>query len=89
MPQILAEFKRIRTDPVSEAEMETAINFYLESFADAFQSAQATMSSFANLEMTGKPLDYYKTYRSKIQAVTKARVQEVAGKYITRTKRSS
>jgi predicted Zn-dependent peptidase len=79
---ILAEFNRVRTEPASEAEMETAINYYLESFADAFQSAQATMSSFANLEMTGKPRDYYKTYRSKIQAVTKARVQEVAAKYI-------
>jgi predicted Zn-dependent peptidase len=79
---ILAEFKRIRTEAVSDAEMETAVNYYLESFADAFQSAQATMSSFANLEMTGKPMDYYKTFRPKIQAVTKARVQEVAMKYI-------
>jgi predicted Zn-dependent peptidase len=79
---ILAELDRIRKEPVSEAEMETAINYYLESFADTFQSAQATMSSFANLEMTGKPMDYYKTYRSKIQAVTLARVQEVATKYL-------
>jgi zinc protease len=79
---ILAEFNRIRTEPVSDAEMETAINYFLESFADAFQSAQATMSSFANLEMTGKPMDYYKTFRTKIQAVTKGRVQEVATKYV-------
>jgi zinc protease len=79
---ILAEIDRIRKEPVSDSEMETAINYYLESFADGFQSAQATMASFANLEMTGKPLDYYKTYRSKIQAVTKARVQEVAQKYL-------
>jgi len=79
---ILAEFDRIRKEPVSDAEMETAINYYLESFADNFQSAQATMMSFANLEMTGKPMDYFKTYRSKIQAVSKARVQEVATKYI-------
>jgi zinc protease len=79
---ILAEFDRIRTTPVSDAEMDTAINYYLESFADAFQSAQSTMMSFANLEMTGKPMDYFKTYRSKIQAVTKARVQEAATKYI-------
>jgi zinc protease len=79
---ILAEFDRIRTTPVSDAEMDTAVNYYLESFADGFQSAQSTMMSFANLEMTGKPMDYYKTYRSKFQAVTKARVQEVAGKYI-------
>ncbi|RPJ01166.1 MAG: insulinase family protein, partial [Candidatus Aminicenantes bacterium] len=79
---ILAEFDRIRKEPVSDAEMETALNYYLESFADNFQSAQATMMSFANLEMTGKPMDYFKTYRSKIQAVSKARVQEVATKYI-------
>ncbi len=79
---ILAEFDRIRKEPVADAEMETAINYYLESFADSFQSSQTTMMNFANLEMTGKPMDYYKTYRSKIQAVTKARVQEVAQKYI-------
>jgi zinc protease len=79
---ILAEFDRIRREPVSDAEMETATNYYLESFADTFQSPQQTMTSFANLEMTGRPMDYFKTYRSKIQAVTKARVQEVAQKYI-------
>ena len=79
---IQAEFDRIRREPVTDAEMETALNYYLESFADSFQSAQATMMSFANLEMTGKPMDYYKAYRARIQAVTKARVQEVANKYI-------
>jgi predicted Zn-dependent peptidase len=62
--------------------METAVNFYLESFADSFQTPQITMSSFANLEMTGRPMDYYKTYRDKVKTVTKAKVQEVARKYI-------
>ena len=79
---ILAELDRIRKEPVSDAEMETAINYYLESFANNFQSPQTTMMNFADLEMTGKPRDYYKTYRSKIEAVTKARIQEVANKYI-------
>ncbi|MEN6559189.1 MAG: pitrilysin family protein [Acidobacteriota bacterium] len=79
---ILAEFDRIRRQPVTDAEMETAVNYYLESFADNFQSPQTTMMNFANLEMTGKPADYYKTYLAKIKAVTKARVQEVATKYI-------
>jgi zinc protease len=79
---ILEELKRIRTEPVSDAEMETAVNYYLESFADNFQTPQVTMTNFANLEMTGRPMDYYKTYRDKIKAVTKTRVQEVAQKYI-------
>ena len=79
---ILNELERIRKEPVSDAEMETAINYYLESFADSFQTSQATMANFANLEMTGKPMDYYKTYRDKIKAVTKAKVQAAAEKYI-------
>jgi len=75
---ILDEFNRIRREPVSDAEMETAVNYYLESFSNFFESPQTTMTTFANLEMTGKPLNYYKTYRDNIRAVTKAKVQEVA-----------
>ncbi len=79
---ILDEINRIRNEPVSDSEMETAVNFYLESFSDSFQSPAMTMMSFANLEMTGKPMDYYKTYRDRIKAVTKARVEQVANKYL-------
>jgi len=79
---IMNELNRIRKEPVSDAEMETAVNYYLESFSNAFESPQATMSTFADLEMKGKPMDYYKTYRDKIRAVTKATVQKVANKYI-------
>ncbi len=79
---ILDEFKRIRKQPVTDAEMDTAINYYLESFSNFFASPQATMSTFAELEMTGKPMDYYKTYRDKIKAVDKAKVQAVANKYV-------
>jgi predicted Zn-dependent peptidase len=79
---ILKEMERIRKEPVSADEMETAVSYYLESFSDNFQSPQATMSNFAVLEMQGKPMDYYKTYRSKIQGVTKEKVMEVANKSI-------
>lgn len=76
------EFNRIRREPVSDDEMDTAINYYLESFSNVFESPQSTMSTFAELEMEGKPMDYYKTYRDKIKAVTKSKVQEVANEYI-------
>lgn len=79
---ILKEFERIRQQLVSDAEMETAINYYLESFADFFQSPIGTMVNFANLELQGKPMNYYATYLDKIKAVTKEKVLEVAKKYI-------
>jgi predicted Zn-dependent peptidase len=79
---ILKEFRRIREELVSDAEMETAINYYLESFSDFFTSPMMTMNSFANLEMRGRPMDYYKKYRDQIKSVTKQKVLEVANKYI-------
>ena len=79
---ILNEFDRIRKEPVSDKEMETAVNYYLESFSDFFTTPALTMTNFAMLEMQGKPLDYYKTYRDKIKSVTKQRVLEAADRYI-------
>jgi hypothetical protein len=40
------------------------------------------MRNFATLEMDGKPMDYFKTFRGKIKAVTQAPVQGVVPKYI-------
>jgi zinc protease len=79
---ILDEVNRIRQAPVSDTELGLAIDYFLESFSSAFESPHATMTTFAELDMTGKPMDYYKTYRDRIRAVTKARVQEVAAKYV-------
>jgi zinc protease len=79
---IQAEFKRVRETEVTDAEMEVAVNYFLESFPSSFETAENIVATFANLEMTGKPMDYYKTYRDKISAVTKAKVREVANKYI-------
>ncbi|MDZ7330684.1 MAG: insulinase family protein [candidate division KSB1 bacterium] len=79
---ILNEFKRIQKELVSDQELETAKNYYLDSFPDRFSSAIGTMISFANLEYDGFPMDYYDTYREKYQAVTKQDILRVAKKYI-------
>ncbi len=79
---ILKEFKRIREEVVTDQEMETAKNFFLDSFPDRFSTAIGTMNTFASLEYDGFPLDYYDTYCDKIRAVTKQDVLRVAKKYI-------
>lgn len=76
------EFERIRESLVSDEEMETAINYYIESFSNYFTTPMTIMSNFARLEMQGRSMDYYQTYRDKIKRVTKERVLEVAKKYI-------
>ncbi len=76
------EFRRIRETEVTDDELEVAVNYYLESFSSAFETPDMTMTTFANLEMTGKPMDYYKTYRDCVRAVSKAKVREVANRTI-------
>jgi len=79
---IADEFRRIREEPVSDREMETAKSFYLDSFPDRFSSARASMQSLARLEYDGFPADYYDTFRDKFNAVTKEDVLRVAMQYI-------
>jgi len=79
---IRREFERIRKEPVQDQEMETALNFYQESFANLFASPAQVAESLAQLEMDGKPFDYYKTYRQKYNQVTKEMVMAAAQKFI-------
>jgi predicted Zn-dependent peptidase len=79
---ILDEFRRIREEPVTDEEMETARSYYLDSFPSRFSTPIATMSDFARLEYDGFPMDYYETYRNKIESVTKEDVQRVAREHI-------
>lgn len=79
---ILKEFERIREELVTDEELETAINYYLESFSEFFSSPITTMRNFALLELQGRPMNYYQTYRDNIRRVTKEKVLEVAKKYI-------
>lgn len=79
---IRKEFERIRTQPVSDAELETARNFYVESFSEMFSTPMSTLRTLALLELQGRPLDYYQSYREKFQKVTAASVQAAAQKYL-------
>jgi zinc protease len=79
---ILAEFHRIRNEEVSDEEMDTAKNYYIDSFPSRFSSPIGTMGDFANLEFKGFPADYYETYRANYEKVTKEDVLRVAQKYI-------
>ncbi|MEW6746155.1 MAG: pitrilysin family protein [Planctomycetota bacterium] len=79
---ILNEFRRIQNEPVTDAEMETAKSYYLDSFPNQFSTPIGTMSAFARLEYDAFPMDYYETYRDKIEKVTKADVMRVAKQYL-------
>jgi predicted Zn-dependent peptidase len=79
---ILDEIVRIRSEPVTEEELETVKTSAVETFPRRFSSAAAVAGTFANAELVGRDLNYYATYRDRIREVTAEEVLRVAKKYL-------
>ena len=79
---VLEEIERIRTEKVSEQELNDAKASFVETFTRAFASAAATARLFAADEYTGRAADYWRTYRERISAVTVDDVLRVAQQYL-------
>ena len=79
---VLDEIKKIRTQKVTPDELERAVNYRVEVFPRIFATAAAIVGTFANDEYTGRPADFWSTYRARIRAVTADDVLRVALKYL-------
>ena len=79
---VLEEIDRIRSEPVSEAELATSIASFVETFTRNFSSAASTARLFATDEYTGRDPSYVTTYRERIAAVTADDVLRVAREYL-------
>ena len=79
---ILEEMETMRTEPVSEKELETAQKSFIETFPRRFESKPAMLQTFINDEFTDRPNDWWQTYRDRVRAVTAADVQRVAEQHL-------
>lgn len=79
---MLAEVRRIRTEPVSTEELETAKTSLIATFPRTFESKAGTLALFADDEMTGRPDDYWSTYRERVAAITADDVLRVAQEHL-------
>lgn len=79
--EFMNEIHKIRTQPVTQAELDLAKAKYIGNFVMETQKP-GTIASFALRTKTQDlPADFFENYIKNIQAVTAADVQRVAGKY--------
>jgi zinc protease len=67
---VLEEIEKIRKDKVTSEELDTAVSHAIGLFPRAFATPQATASTLANDEFTGRDPTFWKTYRQKMKALT-------------------
>lgn len=79
---ILEIFEELKTQPVSDSELEGFKNILLLRYKKAVKSVQARARIILEDEIENIPFDFWK-FREEIKKVTKESVMEVANKYLT------
>src|SRR6185369_6190977 len=69
-------------EPVSDAELNAAREYLINSFMFGFTSPASIVNQRARLEFYGYPEDYLEQYRDQIAKVTKIDILNAARKYL-------
>lgn len=75
---VFEELKRLRSEPVPEAELAGAKSGLVEKFPAYFPSRFSTLATYASEELTHRDPAYWATWREKVAAVTPADVLRAA-----------
>lgn len=84
--EILKEFDRIRSEPVTDSELSLAISYLDGVFPIRFETTRAIASALASQAIYRLPAEYYDTYRANIRAVTAADILTVAQRHFDPTR---
>ena len=81
--QFLIELNKMKTEPVTQEELNLAKSFIAGGFARSLEGPQTVANFALNINKFNLPADYYETYLQKLSAITVDDVSRVAKKYIT------
>ena len=80
--RFMANIERMRTEPVSDAELAEAKEAYVNSFVFSFSSPSAIVSRLVELEYDGLPKDFLQQLREKVVKLSKEDILAAAKKHL-------
>ncbi len=81
--EIMKELKKIRSEKVTEKELETVKAAYVGSFVRNVEKPETVTGYALRIKTNKLPEDFYETYLTKLNAVTIEDIQRVAQKYFS------
>jgi len=82
LKEFFYELNRIRTDLVSDKEINDAKSYLTGVFPIRLETQEGLTDQLVQIKMLNLPDDYLQHYRDRVQAVTVAEIQRVANKYV-------
>ena len=82
LKEILAEIKKLQSEPPTEKELKGIQNYLAGTFVLQNSSRAGILGFLAFVDLHGLPDDYLNSYVSRVYAVTPEQVQQMAAKYI-------
>ncbi len=79
---VLDEIARMRSEKITEEELETVKNNQIGVFPRFFSSARAVSETFAVDELTGRNPNYWSNFRNRVRAVSTDDILRVARQYL-------
>jgi len=80
---MIAEIDRIRSQPITDSELDYAKNSILNSFVFRFQNPSQTLSRLMTYEYYGYPQDFIFQYQKQVKETTINDVLKTAQQYLT------
>ncbi|HEV2765478.1 MAG TPA: pitrilysin family protein, partial [Pyrinomonadaceae bacterium] len=82
LKEFFHEFERIRGEDVSDKELTDAKSYLTGIFPIRLETQEGLIDQLVQIEMHGLPEDYLRTYRDRINAVTREEVRRVANRHV-------
>jgi len=79
---VMEQIAKMRSELVTEDELETAKASLIETFPRQFESRPQMLRVFVNDEWTKRPKNYWQTFRDKVRGVTREDLKRVAERYL-------
>ena len=81
--ETLVEMKRLRDEPVPDAELELQRQYNIGNYLLSLENASRNAQRVQDIDLYGLAPDYYKRYAKRMESVTPSIAQQLAQQYIS------